>query len=276
MPDWITLITGNVGKAAEYAAMLGIEVTPVRAELTEVQSLDVATLAACKAADACAQLREAVLVDDTGLSVHAWNGFPGALVAWFLGAVGPQGILDMAAGLTDRRATGTTAVGYADATGVRVFTGAVEGFLATEPRGASGFGCSSPASPGQPTAIRCPAVGGPGRTQPPCKRDRTRRRQSPSAPGIRPGCGRPRPSLPGTPTSGARCRRPCGDLGPALNRVRTEVPSGLAPRTPAAAGTATWKHIARCPAHPWPAVGALGRQPQRRSAMGVPFTSRLH
>ncbi len=140
MLDRVTLITGNAGKAAEYAAMLGIEVTPARAELTEVQSLDVATVAARKAADAYAQLREPVLVDDTGLTVHAWNGLPGALVAWFLDTVGPHGILDMAAGITDRRATVSTALGYADATGVQVFTGTVDGSLATEPRGTSGFG----------------------------------------------------------------------------------------------------------------------------------------
>ena len=123
MLDRIALITGNAGKAAEYAAMLGIEVTPAKAELTEVQSLDVAVVAARKAADAYAQLGEPVLVDDTGLTVHAWNGLPGALVAWFLDTVGAQGILDMAAGLTDRSATVTTALGYADADGVRVFTG---------------------------------------------------------------------------------------------------------------------------------------------------------
>ena len=76
----------------------------------------------------------------TGLAVHAWNGRPGALVAWFLDTVGLQGILDMAAGITDRRATATAALGYADATGVRVFQGTVEGTLATEPRGTSGFG----------------------------------------------------------------------------------------------------------------------------------------
>ena len=32
---------------------------------------------------------------------------PGALVAWFLDTVGLRGILDMAAGITDRRATAT-------------------------------------------------------------------------------------------------------------------------------------------------------------------------
>jgi XTP/dITP diphosphohydrolase len=140
MLDRITLITGNAGKAAEYAAMLGIEVTPATAELTEVQSLDVAHVAARKAADAFAQLGEPVLVDDTGLTIQAWNGLPGALVAWFLDTVGPQGILDMAAGLSDRRATVATALGYATATGVCVFQGTVAGSLATEPLGASGFG----------------------------------------------------------------------------------------------------------------------------------------
>ena len=140
MLDRITLITGNAGKAAEYAAMLGIEVTPATAELTEVQSLDVAHVAARKAAGAYAQLRVPVLVDDTGLTIHAWNGLPGALVAWFLNTVGPHGILDMAAEITDRRATASAALGYADATGVRVFTGTVDGSLATEPRGTSGFG----------------------------------------------------------------------------------------------------------------------------------------
>jgi XTP/dITP diphosphohydrolase len=140
MLDRIALITGNAGKAAEYAAMLGIEVAAAKAELTEVQSLDVAHVAARKAADAFAQLDEPVLVDDTGLSIQGWNGLPGALVAWFLDTVGPQGILDMAAGLTDRRATVTTALAYATAAGVRVFQGTVNGSLATEPRGTSGFG----------------------------------------------------------------------------------------------------------------------------------------
>jgi non-canonical purine NTP pyrophosphatase (RdgB/HAM1 family) len=154
MLNRITLITGNAGKAAEYAAMLGIDVTPAKAELTEVQSLDVATVAARKAADAYAQLGEPVLVDDTGLAVRAWNGLPGALVAWFLNTVGPQGILDMAAGLTDRRATVTVALGYADAAGVQVFLGTVSGSLATEPRGAFGFGYDSIFIPDNDTSHR--------------------------------------------------------------------------------------------------------------------------
>jgi hypothetical protein len=70
---------------------------------------------------AYARLGQRVLDDNTGLTVHARDGLLDASVAWFLDIVGKQGILDMAAGLADLRASVTTALGYADATGVRVF-----------------------------------------------------------------------------------------------------------------------------------------------------------
>lgn len=61
----------------------------------------------------------------------------------------------MAAGLTDRRAMVTIALGYADASGVRVFQGTVGGSLATEPRGTSGFGYDPIFIPA-PTAATAP------------------------------------------------------------------------------------------------------------------------
>lgn len=115
MIDRVCLITGNEGKAREYASLLGIEVTPVKEDLVEIQALDVVTVVERKVTDAYAKLRSPVLVDDTGLVLDAWNGLPGALIAWWLDAVGPQGILDMAAGVTDRSATVTTALGYGQA-----------------------------------------------------------------------------------------------------------------------------------------------------------------
>jgi non-canonical purine NTP pyrophosphatase (RdgB/HAM1 family) len=140
MLDHISLITGNEGKAREYESLLGIKVTAVKEELIEIQELNVIRVVEKKAQDAHSKLRRPVLVDDTGLTLHEWNGLPGALVAWFIQAVGPQGILEMAANLTDRRATVTTAIGYADDTGVQVFTGTLNGTLTTELRGNGGFG----------------------------------------------------------------------------------------------------------------------------------------
>jgi len=63
MLERIALITGNAGKAAEYATVLGIDVTPAKSELTEVQSLDVAVVVARRAADAYAQLGEPAAVN---------------------------------------------------------------------------------------------------------------------------------------------------------------------------------------------------------------------
>jgi len=141
--DRISLITGNEGKAREYGALLGIEVGAVKEDLIEIQSLDVVEVVKTKIEDAYSKLRSPVLVDDTGLVLNAWNGLPGALVAWFLSSVGAQGILDMAASVANRAASVTTALGYADANGVRVFTGTLEGTLTTERRGEGGFGYDS-------------------------------------------------------------------------------------------------------------------------------------
>lgn len=148
MIDRVSLITGNEGKAREYAALLGIEVTAVKENLVEIQSLDVVDVVERKAADAYLRVRGPVLVDDTGLVLEAWNGLPGALVAWFLDAVGPHGLLDMAADITDRTATVTTALGYADCDGVRVVSGTLHGVLTAEPRGGGGFGYDSIFAPG--------------------------------------------------------------------------------------------------------------------------------
>jgi len=111
----------------------------------------------------------------------------------------------------------------------------------------------------RPPAARCqrrPAVGRPGRTQPPCGRDRTPVTESP-VPGIRPGCGRPRPSLPGTPTRGGRCRRPRrapprpgARTGGSAQRINASNAGGSRDRQP-------HPHC-RCPAHPWRAADALG------------------
>ncbi|MEV5704866.1 RdgB/HAM1 family non-canonical purine NTP pyrophosphatase [Actinoallomurus sp. NPDC052274] len=140
MIDRISLITGNEGKAREYESLLGIKVTAVKENLIEIQELDVVRVVERKAQDAYSMLRRPVLVDDTGLTLTEWNGLPGALVFWFLDTIGPQGILKMAANVTNRRATVTTAIGYADESGVQVFTGTLNGTLTTELRGTTGFG----------------------------------------------------------------------------------------------------------------------------------------
>jgi non-canonical purine NTP pyrophosphatase (RdgB/HAM1 family) len=137
-------VTSNPDKAREAAEILGVELRSIALDLPELQDLDVAQVAAAKAAAA----REAlgapdspILVEDSGLVVEAWNGLPGALTKWFLASVGNEGILRMISGEEERSARAVCAVAVAFADGsTRVFLGEVGGMIAPEPRGSGGFG----------------------------------------------------------------------------------------------------------------------------------------
>lgn len=137
-------VTSNHDKAREAAEILGVELRTVALDLPEMQDLDVARVAAVKAAAAREALEDPdspILVEDSGLVVGAWNGLPGALSKWFLASVGNEGLLKMLSGEEDRsaRAVCAVAIAFADSP-IRVFVGEVGGSIAHEPRGAEGFG----------------------------------------------------------------------------------------------------------------------------------------
>jgi XTP/dITP diphosphohydrolase len=143
-------VTGNHNKAREAAEILGVELRSIALDIPEMQDVNVAQVAAVKAAAA----REAldapdspILVEDSGIVVEAWNGLPGALTKWFLASVGNEGILRMLSE-EDRSARAVCAVAiafmepsaYRRGDSVRVFLGEVGGTIAPEPRGSGGFG----------------------------------------------------------------------------------------------------------------------------------------
>lgn len=138
--DPIVVVTGNKGKAAEIEAITGYLVEAVNLDIQEVQSLDVEVVAKEKALAAYRQLSRPVVVDDTGMTIEALKGLPGALVSWFLDTLGPEGIVRLIVGESNRKASVSTCIGYADATGAYTFVGTIYGALTTEPRGAGGFG----------------------------------------------------------------------------------------------------------------------------------------
>lgn len=137
-------VTSNAYKLREAAGILGVELDRADVDVPEIQSLDFGEVAAAKASAA----REAlgappypVIVDDSGLAVGAWGGFPGPLTRWLMKSVGNAGLLRMLAAEEDRSARAVCAVAVADASGsVHVFRGVVEGKISHEPRGEGGFG----------------------------------------------------------------------------------------------------------------------------------------
>lgn len=138
----ITVVTGNKGKAAEVAAFFaGItDVTHTPFEAVEPQAESIAEIARAKAEQAYAALSTPLIVDDTGLFVEALGGFPGPYAAYVQDTVGNDGILRIMAGIENRRAYFATAVAYADADGIKVFEGKVDGEITLSPRGTDGFG----------------------------------------------------------------------------------------------------------------------------------------
>lgn len=145
LPASVAFVTSNPGKAREAAALLGRPVTARPLDLPEIQSLDFDEVVRAKALEAARRLGEPALVEDSGLAVAAWGGFPGPLTRWITGeALGPEGLARMLAPFGDRRAEAVSALGLAQPGGgsadVLVAVGRVAGSIAEAPRGANGFG----------------------------------------------------------------------------------------------------------------------------------------
>jgi len=100
-------------------------------------------VARAKVDSAWEQLRRPVLVEDSGLEIVAWGGFPGALVKWVEKTAGVEGIARMLDGFPDRRARAICAIACFDGEKLWTARGATEGSIAPAPRGAGGFGWDS-------------------------------------------------------------------------------------------------------------------------------------
>ena len=134
----IKFITSNKAKIAAARMVFGeygISVKQRKAGIEELQHIDVKTVAIHKAKEVLKAFGSMFLVEDSGLYVDAWNGFPGALLKPTIDAVGEGGLLDM---LNGKRRTATfmcVAVLYRPRIGFRTFEFPVKGTLSRELRG---------------------------------------------------------------------------------------------------------------------------------------------
>jgi len=139
------MVTSNAHKAQEVAAFFSgtLEVEHIAMDIPEHRSDDVREIARGKARFAFEQLKTPVIVDDTGFSIDALNGFPGPYAAYVLHTIGNEGILKLMERTENRKAHFTTAIAFANRQGERVFPGTIHGRIALSPRGDGGFGYDS-------------------------------------------------------------------------------------------------------------------------------------
>lgn len=136
----LVLATSSAHKAQTIAQVLERPLAHRAIDLPEVQTIHVQQVVEAKVRAAYLEVQEPVLVEDTGLFIHSWQGLPGALIRWFLETVGNGGICTMLEKFPDRGATAVTCIGYFDGTQYHTFLGETTGHIAPQPRGERGFG----------------------------------------------------------------------------------------------------------------------------------------
>jgi len=140
----LIFITGNPGKFLEAKKLLGkfgIRLEQADIEITEPQSDTLEGVAEKCAEEALEKAGERFIIEDSGLFVNSLNGFPGVYSSYVHRKIGCEGILRLLTGSMDRSAYFMAALAYSEpGNNIRIFTGRVDGNIATEQRGKSGFG----------------------------------------------------------------------------------------------------------------------------------------
>lgn len=130
----IIFATSNASKvkiARERLERYGINVIQRSVETSEIQSLDVEEVGMEKARQLLGKLQEPFFIDDSGLTIYALNGFPGALIKPTLDAIGDSGILKLMEGKKDRKVNAESVLVYANpkTNELKSFIGTFEGTL---------------------------------------------------------------------------------------------------------------------------------------------------
>ncbi len=127
-------ITSNQQKiriAQKYLDPLNVPIEGKHLDLIEVQSDDIAHIAAEKAKQAYAVIKQPLFVNDAGWYITALNGFPGPYMKYMNDWLKAEDILDMMRKHDDREVIFREVVCYADEHGVQPFIGEVKGTVLT-------------------------------------------------------------------------------------------------------------------------------------------------
>jgi len=130
--DQIAFASTNESKFKEVDAFLAkfkVKVDLFRLELREIQSDSLEEIATEKALTAYKVIKEKLIVEDTGLFIHALNYFPGSYSSFVLRTIGNSGILDLLASKQDRSATFKSVIAFNNGESTHIFTGEVSGII---------------------------------------------------------------------------------------------------------------------------------------------------
>ncbi|KON29501.1 hypothetical protein AC482_06340 [miscellaneous Crenarchaeota group-15 archaeon DG-45] len=136
------MATGNRHKHREAAAVLaehGVDLRQMEARRVEIQADDLADIAAYSLG-AIPDDGRPVLVEDAGIFIDRYGGFPGPYSSYALRTIRLPGVLKLMDGVEERRATFQSVIAFRHGGEVMFFRGSVRGRIADAIRGSGGFG----------------------------------------------------------------------------------------------------------------------------------------
>jgi XTP/dITP diphosphohydrolase len=143
----ILFITGNFHKFEEVRNILnptGITVGMLRIKGKEIQSDHTREIAENSATEAFNKCHLPLIVEDAGLFIDAYEGFPGPYSAYVYKTIKNEGILKLMENIQNRKATFYSTIAYcSQKTGPVLFEGKIDGEITLTERtgkGNSGFG----------------------------------------------------------------------------------------------------------------------------------------
>ena len=113
----VTFVTTNAGKLHEARQYLDAPVEQVDFDYPELQAGDVAAVAAHGARVAYRHTGGPVIVDDSGLTIDAFDGFPGPYSSYVEDTLGIERVWELARREDDRSAAFRGVVAYCDGNG---------------------------------------------------------------------------------------------------------------------------------------------------------------
>jgi len=117
----------------------GVELEHLPVERVEIQADDPREIATYSLSQIDSKGKP-VLVEDAGIFIDHYRGFPGPYSSYALGTIDLLGILRLMVGVEDRGASFQSVVAYRDGGETRLFRGIVKGVISHEIRGSNGFG----------------------------------------------------------------------------------------------------------------------------------------
>jgi XTP/dITP diphosphohydrolase len=138
----IWLATGNIHKVREAREVLsdyGIPLKHLNVDRVEIQSDDPGEIAVYSLSQLPDDTRT-VAVEDAGLFIDYYGGFPGPYSSYALEKLDNPGILKLMEGIEERSASYHSFIGIKQEGETHVFQGTVNGKISEQIRGTEGFG----------------------------------------------------------------------------------------------------------------------------------------